>query len=102
MSKWLKEYEIGHKCFLFLKFQGTKKFRTLNDEYEISTFENKAGDVVSLYGTVKNSPIKLNELAIGDCVEVEGKIADFKRFGGTESTRISHVKIKLNKGQKKT
>ena len=88
---------IGTPVELFIKLVESKDFR----DYSIHTFVTKDGSIVTMYGTVKKSPVKIDELEVGDCVEVTGKIAQYGQFGGNNQTRISHVKINTNKGSKK-
>ena len=90
---------IGDKVSMFIKFEETKTW----PNFSIHNFVNREGQSISMYGTVKNSPVKIEELEIGDCVECSGRIAKYSTLrDGTDVTRISHVKIKVNKGQKKT
>jgi len=101
VSKFLTEgvANIGTKLELFIKYKDTKTW----PNFSIHNFEDRKGLLVSMYGTVKNSPVKLEDLEAGDCVECVGRIAKYSTLrDGTEVTRISHVKIKMNKGQKKT
>ena len=90
---------IGTKLEFFIKYKDTKKW----PDFSIHNFENRKGEVISMYGTVKNSPVAIEELEAGDCVECSGRIAKYSTLrDGTDVTRISHVKINVNKGQKKT
>ncbi len=89
--------EIGTPVELFIKLVESKDFR----DYSIHTFVTKDGSIVTMYGTVKKSPVKIEEIEIGDCVEATGRIAKYGQFGGNNQTRISHVKITENKGSKK-
>ena len=90
---------IGTKLEFFIKYKETKKW----PDFSIHNFENRKGEMISMYGTVKSSPVKIEELEAGDCVECVGRIAKYSTLrDGTDVTRISHVKIKVNKGQKKT
>lgn len=89
---------IGTPIDLFIKLVETRKFR----EYSLHSFVTKDGSIVTFYGTVKKSPVKIEELEIGDCVEVHGRIAKYGQFKGKNQTRISHVKINVNKGAKKS
>ena len=91
------EAKIGTPIELFIKLVETREFR----DWSIHSFVTRDGSVVNFYGTVKNSPVKMEELEIGDCVEVTGRIAKYGQFKGKNQTRISHVKIISNKGSKK-
>ena len=91
------EAKIGTPIELFIKLVETREFR----DWSIHSFVTRDGSVVNFYGTVKNSPVKMEELEIGDCVEVSGRIAKYGQFKGKNQTRISHVKIISNKGSKK-
>ncbi len=89
---------IGDKVSMFIKFEETKTW----PNFSIHNFVNREGQAISMYGTVKNSPVKIEELEVGDCVECTGRIAKQSVLrDGTEVTRISHVKITENKGSKK-
>ena len=89
---------IGEKVSMFIKFEETKTW----PNFSIHNFVDREGKVISMYGTVKNSPVKIEELVAGDCVECSGRIAKRSILrDGTEVTRISHVKITENKGGKK-
>ena len=88
---------IGTPIDLFIKLVETREFR----EWSIHSFVTKDGSIVTFYGTVKSSPVKIEDLEIGDCVEVHGRIAKYGQFKGKNQTRISHVKIISNKGSKK-
>ena len=90
------EAKIGTPVDLFIKLVETRHFR----EWSIHSFVTRDGSIVNFYGTVKNSPVKMDELAIGDCVEVHGRIAKYGQWKGDLTTRISHVKIISNKGKK--
>ena len=90
------EARIGTPVDLFIKLVETREFR----EWSIHSFVTRDGSIVNFYGTVKNSPVKMDELAIGDCVEVRGRIAKYGQWKGDLTTRISHVKIISNKGKK--
>ena len=90
------EARIGTPVDLFIKLVETREFR----EWSIHSFVTRDGSIVNFYGTVKNSPVKMDELAIGDCVEVRGRIAKYGQWNGDLTTRISHVKIISNKGKK--
>ena len=90
---------IGDKVSMFIKFEETKTW----PNFSIHNFVDRKGLKVSMYGTVKSSPVKIEDLEAGDCVECVGRIAKYSTLrDGTEVTRISHVKINVNKGQKKT
>jgi len=98
MNKILKRPQIGDKLDFFIKYKETKTW----PNFSIHNFENRKGELISMYGTVKNSPIKIEDLVAGDCVECSGRIAKYSTLrDGTEVTRISHVKITENKGSKK-
>ena len=89
---------IGEKVSMFIKFEETKTW----PNFSIHNFVDRKGKVISMYGTVKSSPVKIEELVAGDCVECSGRIAKRSVLrDGTEVTRISHVKITENKGSKK-
>ena len=101
MSGFLTEgvANIGTKLELFIKYKDTKNW----SNFSIHNFVDRKGLNVSMYGTVKSSPVKLEDLESEDCVECVGRIAKYSTLrDGTEVTRISHVKINVNKGQKKT
>jgi len=89
---------IGTPVDVFIKFENRKTF----PDYAVWNFVDREGNLVSMYGTVKKSPIALDEIEIGDCIEASGKIAKYYKFGNVVGTRISHVKIKMNKAKKKT
>ena len=100
MSEFLTEgvANIGTKLELFIKYENSKTW----PNFSIHNFVNRDGLIVSMYGTVKNSPVKIEDLVAGDCVECVGRIAKYSTLrDGTEVTRISHVKITENKGSKK-
>ena len=100
MSEFLTEgaADIGTKLELFIKYESTKDW----PNFSVHNFVNRKGLKVSMYGTVKSSPVKLEDLEIGDCVECTGRIAKYTTLrDGSEVTRISHVKINVNKGRKK-
>ena len=91
--------DIGTKLEFFIKYEDTKTW----PNFSIHNFVDRKGLKVSMYGTVKSSPVKIEDLEAGDCVECSGRIAKYSTLrDGTEVTRISHVKINVNKGQKKT
>ena len=101
MSGYLTEgaANIGTKLELFIKYKDSKTW----PNFSIHNFVNRDGLIVSMYGTVKNSPVQIEDLEAGDCVECVGRIAKYSTLrDGTDVTRISHVKINVNKGQKKT
>tara|TARA_Y100000310_G_C20439260_1_gene695257 strand:- start:478 stop:786 length:309 start_codon:yes stop_codon:yes gene_type:complete len=100
VSEFLTEgvANIGTKLELFIKYENSKTW----PNFSIHNFVNRDGLIVSMYGTVKNSPVKIEDLVAGDCVECVGRIAKYSTLrDGTEVTRISHVKITENKGSKK-
>ena len=88
---------IGTPMNLFIKYMETRTFR----DYSIHSFVDRNGSIVTLYGTVKNTPVKIEDIEIGDCVEVTGKIAKYGHWNNNKTTRISHVKINENKGKRK-
>ena len=89
---------IGEKVSMFIKYEESKHW----PNFSIHNFVNRKGEKISMYGTVKNSPVKIEDLEVGDCIECTGKIAKHSVLrDGTEVTRISHVKITENKGGKK-
>ncbi len=90
---------IGTPIDLFIKLRSSRHFKSRG--YSLHTFVTREGSVVTFYGTVKNSPVKVEDLAVGDCVEARGRIAKYGQWGGELTTRISHVKITKNKGSKK-
>ena len=85
----------GEKISVFVKFLDEKEFR----DYSIFNFVDRDGCNVSTYGAVKASPIELKDVEVGDCVLVEGRVAKYGSFGGTEVTRLSHLKIMRNMGK---
>ena len=91
------EARLGTPVEIFLKLVESRDFR---GEYALHTLVDREGNIVTFYGTVKNTPVKLEEVAIGDCIKVKGRIAKYGQGGGENQTRISHVKILYNKGMK--
>ena len=87
---------IGTPVELFIKLIETRKFR----EYSIHSFEDREGMIITFYGTVKNTPVKMEDVTVGDCIKVKGRIAKYGQWNKKNQTRISHVKIILNKGKK--
>ena len=97
-EKKMRLQQIGEKVSMFIKFEETKTW----PNFSIHNFVDREGKVISMYGTVKNSPVKIEDLVAGDCVECSGRFAKRSVLrDGTEVTRISHVKITENKGGKK-
>jgi len=85
----------GEKISVFVRFLNEKKFC----DYSIFSFMTRCGCSVSSYGAVKASPIALKDVEVGDCVLLEGRIAKYDVYGGTEVTRLSHLKIMRNMGK---
>ena len=91
------EARLGTPVELFLKLVESRDFR---GEYALHTLVDRDGNIVTFYGTVKNTPVKMEDVAVGDCIKVKGRIAKYGQWGGENQTRISHVKIMYNKGSK--
>jgi hypothetical protein len=101
VSEFLTEgvANVGTRLELFIKYENSKTW----PNFSIHNFVDRKGLKVSMYGTVKNSPVQIEDIEEGDCVECVGRIAKYSILrDGTKVTRISHVKINVNKGQKKT
>lgn len=87
---------IGTPIDLFIRYEGSTDFR----DYSIHRFVDRDGSPITFYGTIKNSPLKIDDLQAGDCVKAYGRIAKYGQYQGLNQTRISHVKILENKGKK--
>ena len=90
------EARLGTPVEVFVKLVESRDFR----DYSLHTLVDREGSVVTFYGTVKNTPVKMEDVSIGDCIKVKGRIAKYGQWGGENQTRISHVKILYNKGSK--
>ena len=90
------EARLGTPVEVFVKLVESRDFR----DYSLHTLVDREGSVVTFYGTVKNTPVKMEDVAVGDCIKVKGRIAKYGQWGGENQTRISHVKILYNKGSK--
>ncbi len=90
------EARLGTPVEVFVKLVESRDFR----DYSLHTLVDREGSVVTFYGTVKNTPVKMEDVSIGDCIKVKGRIAKYGQWGGENQTRISHVKILYNKGCK--
>ena len=91
------EARLGTPVEIFVKLVESRDFR---GEYALHTLVDREGNIVTFYGTVKNTPVKMEDVAVGDCIKVKGRIAKYGQWGGENQTRISHVKILYNKGMK--
>ena len=91
------EARLGTPVEIFVKLVESRDFR---GEYALHTLVDREGNIVTFYGTVKNTPVKMEDVSIGDCIKVKGRIAKYGQWGGENQTRISHVKILYNKGMK--
>ena len=91
------EARLGTPVEVFVKLVESRDFR---GEYALHTLVDREGNIVTFYGTVKNTPVKMEDVSIGDCIKVKGRIAKYGQWGGENQTRISHVKILYNKGMK--
>lgn len=87
---------IGTPIDLFIRYEGSTDFR----DYSIHRFVDREGTPITFYGTIKKSPLKVEDLQSGDCVKAYGRIAKYGQYQGLNQTRISHVKILENKGKK--
>ena len=92
------EARIGTPTEVFVKLVESRHFESRG--YSLHTLVDREGNIVTFYGTVKNTPVKMEDVSIGDCIKIKGRIAKYGQWGGENQTRISHVKILYNKGSK--
>ena len=96
---------------LFLRYEGSRHFDKFgmgisnrlssDDGYSVHDFVDREGSKVSFYKVMRNSPLQLGDLEVGDCVELVGKFAKYVTLrNGDEVTSINYVKITNNKGKK--
>jgi hypothetical protein len=91
--------DYGEKLDLFLRYEHTRFFDS--EGYSIHHFVDNKGHKISFYGTTKASPIFMNDIEVGDCVEVLCKFAKYISLrNGDEITQVNYVKIMTNKGKK--
>ena len=90
------------KVDLFLRYEGSRHFGLSSDDgYSVHDFVDREGSKVSFYKVMRNSPLQLGDLEVGDCVELVGKFAKYVTLrNGDEVTSINYVKIMNNKGKK--
>ena len=109
----------GDKVDLFLRYEECKTIPADGGDYSIFTFVDRDGCKVSFYGTMKSSPLPIQDhkinpayggvpmhrdapgIELGDCLEVVGKFAKYVHLrNGDEITQINFVKIMNDKGKK--
>ena len=95
MSKFLG----GNGDFVstFLRLNERKDY----SEYSLFLLEDRNGNRVSFYNTVKASPVNLADVLVKDCIKVEGTVADLRTFRGVHTTRLNRVKVLENMGSMK-
>ena len=90
------------KVDLFLRYEGSRHIKPHGyDGYSLHNFVDREGSKVSFYKVMRNSPLQMDDLEVGDCVELVGKFAKYVTLrNGDEVTSINYVKITNNKGKK--